>query len=129
MWQSLPPPCGVYGVDRNDLVDLDEAGVLPKTARGYGYAYVGAQCNFVAKYVRGVKWTVLLAATVRGSLAVLVVKQVNMNSKVGCCRCGILILSVCQFGCVTLADVVSVVVLAIAAVLCFPGGRRAAKAD
>lgn len=83
MWDTQPPPIGVRGVDRGRLLDVDETGVfLPGTAKKYGYALVGSQVNLLEQYVRGVKWTVIVAVGVDGVLTFWILKGKNANSEV-----------------------------------------------
>jgi len=82
VWFSSRPPVGIRGVDRSKIVDIDEAAVLiPSSGRRKGWAFVSRECNVVAKYIRGPKWTVWVAFMVNGVLAVMVVKGANSTSR------------------------------------------------
>lgn len=47
-----PPPMGVFGVNANVIVDVDETGMsLEESQRRYGYASQGERCVIRSKYV------------------------------------------------------------------------------
>ena len=60
-WQ-LPPPAGIFGVDRETIIDIDESGVMMGTAsRSSGHAMIGEQATMRMPTKVGTKDTIILA--------------------------------------------------------------------
>jgi len=65
-WNS-PFPIGVRGVPRQDLFDIDEAGLwLEKKNRAYGKSIPGVRVRAPGVYGHGEKWTLILAINCAG---------------------------------------------------------------
>jgi hypothetical protein len=66
MWEMCPHH-SVAGVSALQLVDVDESYVyLCDTHRGYGFALEGRKAEIVGRYIKGIKWTVMLAVGKNG---------------------------------------------------------------
>lgn len=64
---AFPPPHGVLGVPRADLVDVDETGVwLMCCRRRYGMVESGKNAATHAPYPEGKKFSVILAISIAG---------------------------------------------------------------
>ena len=67
---ELPPPMGVLGVNRDDLIDIDESGVwLCVCRRVRGHAPRGQSAATHSPYNEGKKYTVIMAIDTAGVLA------------------------------------------------------------
>lgn len=67
---EFPPPLGVRGVNRDDLIDIDESGVwLCVCRRSRGHAPKGQSAATHSPYNEGKKFTVILAIDTAGVLA------------------------------------------------------------
>ena len=57
-----PPPLGVVGLQRRQLMDFDEAAMSLETVRTkYGYMHKLVQCRRIGHYVKGRKLTLMIA--------------------------------------------------------------------
>lgn len=64
---ALPPPNGVLGVPRAELVDVDETGVwMMVCRRRYGHVESGKNAATHAPYNEGKKYSVILAIDITG---------------------------------------------------------------
>ena len=67
MFWNRPPPVGVFGVNRNRLVDIDECGIFLTTAnRNYGKCYKGLRVRESGPYGYDEKWTLILGVMADG---------------------------------------------------------------
>ncbi len=64
---TCPPPLGVLGVPLEALCDVDESfAFLADCDRQHGYAFVGHEATILSNYVKGTKWTIMLAVGYTG---------------------------------------------------------------
>ena len=67
MFWNMAPPYGIFGVHRNTLIDIDEAGIFLKYAnRGRGKALVGVEVRQNGVYGHRDKWTLIVAIDTTG---------------------------------------------------------------
>ena len=83
LYWNRAPPTGVFGVDYNFLVDVDEAGIwFSKSKRSHGWCFVGHKASIVQQhYSGGVKLNLILAVT-RHGYVVYWVTPMNTNAEV-----------------------------------------------
>ena len=67
LFWSEPPPVGCHGLDRNLLIDVDEAGLsLNSCVRSYGKARRGQRVVEAGSYTRARTWNLILAIDANG---------------------------------------------------------------
>ena len=87
LWLSSGPPLGCAGVSADQLVDLDESFVfLSDSDRQYGFALTGKKAQITSKYIKGVKWTIMLAVSTKGVVFFWVHKEsTTIELRLCCC--------------------------------------------
>lgn len=61
---TLPYPLGIANIRREDLIDLDEAGVFVETVnRKYGKTFIGTCCREIGPYGHSTKFTLMMAVS------------------------------------------------------------------
>lgn len=81
LYFQLPPPQGIFGVNRDILVDVDETGVwLAVGRRRYGHAPSGQSASTHAPYNVGKKYSVILAIDTGGVVTYLITDSPGTTS-------------------------------------------------
>ena len=79
---ELPPPMGILGVNRDDLIDIDESGVwLFVCRRSRGHAPSGQSAATHSPYNEGKRFTVIMAIDTAGVLAYQIVDLPGTTSE------------------------------------------------
>ena len=83
MFWNLAPPLGVFGVNRNTLIDIDEAGIMLKFVnRKRGKALVGIEVRQKGIYGHRNKWTLIVAICPTGLLHLRFEKEPGTTTEI-----------------------------------------------
>jgi transposase len=81
LWRTQPPLLGHVGLDRYDLIDIDECDLFVTTCnRNYGNVSLGERATEKQKYIKGIKFTLVMGVSALGEVFLKIIPDGNLDA-------------------------------------------------